>query len=151
MILKTNLGYFIKNILEYPYEKKCWELTQMSEQLRDNRERVEQLILFFRENELKVALWGAGKWGKEVANYFEKNFHYKFYSIVDNNSELWGKRLNDVEITSFEKVRDDVDIFVITNLSFRDSIKNQIRKSFCKAKILILPKYLGKAIMECLE
>lgn len=151
LLLKTNLSFFVNNILEYPYEMNCWELTQMSEQLRDNRERLERLILFFRENGFKVALWGAGKWGKEVAKYLEDNFHYKFDSIVDNNRELWGKLLNEVEITSFERVKDNIDIFVITNMSFRDGIKEQMRKSFCKAEILMLPQYLGKAIVECLE
>lgn len=151
ILSNTTMGIFLRDFLKKPYEMRIWERSQLWMQLEDNRERVERLINYFVKNNLKVTLWGAGKWGKDMLIYCRQEFSYNFFYLVDNNKELVGSYIEGKRVSSFLEVKDMTDLIIITNLSYKKDIKRQIKLENPGLKLFSLPQYLGESIIQCID
>lgn len=76
----------------------------------------------------KVILWGAGQHTKEILKYtgIDKS---NIVAIIDRNSELFGKKIEGVEIISKNDIKKyQVDLIVISSFAFMDEISSEITK-----------------------
>jgi len=72
-----------------------------------------------------IALWGAGKLGREFMEAVANNGIYIQY-IVDNNPDKQGKSLCGVEICSYEDVKDKIGKYLVLNERYIEEIKQQV-------------------------
>ena len=77
-----------------------------------------------------VVLFSAGAFGQSMLNYAEKR-GLKVNYFCDNGSDLWGKKINGVEVISPEqlkKLHDTCEVKVlITNQNYFNAIKEQLQ------------------------
>lgn len=150
-IFNIPLGIYIKDILEMPYEKRCWERTLFSRRLEENGQKLLSMIHFFQSSYAKVALWGIGKWGKEVIAFLKENYDFDFDYYIDNNADLIGIQFEGKPINAFKEVKNQIDIVVLTSERYKADILAQIRSENVKLKVFVLPKYLGETLIQSIE
>lgn len=59
----------------------------------------------------KFYIWGAGKYGTLLTEYFAEH-NLKVEGIIDSNEEKQGLFVKDIEVFNFETVQSDADIFI---------------------------------------
>lgn len=78
-------------------------------------------------NQNKVAIWGAGLYGKNILKFLEK-FEISPLYIIDSNTNLYGSYIKNVLVTSLERVYNNCDIIII-------SVKDRVSFNEIKLKI----------------
>ena len=76
-----------------------------------------------------VIIFGYGAYGFSLYQLLDKNI-IKVLAVCDNNEQLWGKKVGEVELKSPQKCMDQYrdDVFVIANKYHADDIFNQLLK-----------------------
>ena len=87
-----------------------------------------------------IALWGIGKNGQAFVDVFSKEINIT--SIIDNALNKQGKYYNGIKIESFEEVKYNIDIIVVTNRNFYEDILLQINKVSNKIIVIDIDSYL---------
>ena len=78
---------------------------------------------------MDIAIWGTGNVGKYVFQQIKDNTNYAVKYFVDRNAQLWGSKLNGVEIISPDQLQnlfsDELD-FVLVAFTKGISIYKQL-------------------------
>lgn len=83
----------------------------------------------------ETVIWGAGNWGIIAYYYYKKN--YSVICYVDSNKELWGQRLNDLEVRSPDFLYEKKVTVVIACKSYIEEIKKQLVEDYQITDIVI--------------
>ena len=87
---------------------------------------------------LKIILFGAGNVLKETLRYLDGS-KAKVIAICDNDQSKWGKYLQGIKIISPNEIKKcKSDMIIISNITYQDSIKRQLRAMGCER---VLPLY----------
>ena len=74
----------------------------------------------------KAVIFGAGEWGNIAFFYYKEKCNIEYY--IDNDKEIWGKRLNNLEICSPNILNKDEYTVIIANKRHEEEILTQIKK-----------------------
>lgn len=100
----------------------------------------------------KIALWGAGKKGREFLKATEGQ--YDICCVIDNNPGLEGQMLDSRwEITVPEKGLQQAEYILVINKNYYGSIKEKIKEINSRARIINMDVYLlsGFTLDVCIE
>lgn len=78
----------------------------------------------------RVAIWGTGSYYKiTFAKWLEGNIDdFEFLGFIDNNSSIWGDKLDGYDIHSPEMLKEqDVDVVIIATV-YKSQIADQVRR-----------------------
>lgn len=94
-----------------------------------------ELNKLFRNN--KVAIWGGGVYGKNLMEYTSK-YNIRPMYIIDSNTNLHGSYLNDILVTSIDKISDKCDIVIVTikDKGIFEEIREEVDKKNKKIKVI---------------
>ena len=89
----------------------------------------------FSEN--NIAVWGAGVFGKYLIEYLDK-YNVKPLGIIDGNKKLEETYLNNILITTFDKVKYKYDIIIVAVKQYKvfQEIKEKILKENPQIKVM---------------
>lgn len=77
-----------------------------------------------KKNKQKIAIWGYGRYGKELIAEMKMN-NIKVDYIVDSNPNLIGKKVHNYIIREYEEIKNDVAIIICSTPKFYTEIKNR--------------------------
>ena len=73
----------------------------------------------------KIILFGAGKDGKSVYEFLQQRGEGNLVvCFCDNNKDLWGMKIGDAEVYSYEACKKKQEKFVIASTRYAEEIKN---------------------------
>ena len=77
----------------------------------------------------KIILFGAGKDGRAVYEFLQQRGEGNpIVCFCDNNKDLWGTKIGDVEVCSYEACKEKQKNFVIASTKYAQEIKNLLQK-----------------------
>ena len=100
------------------------------------KERIRELYDFLKRSKT-IMVFGCGMFGKEARNYL-KNIGYDVYGFLDNNSVLWGEKVDGLEVFNpSEYIERDGYSFIVANEKYAEDISAQILTVKKDAQIFI--------------
>ena len=133
---------FFGNIIYNYINKKQLLISQdKKESLIEEVERFNKTILY-NDNEEKIInpktiIWGGGIHSINLLKNTDIISLLNVKYIVDKNEKLIGKKINGIEIISFEKLKKiDFNTFFISSYEFREEIKKEIEEKFSNINIV---------------
>lgn len=72
----------------------------------------------------RIALWGCGQNGKKLLDMIQQT-NISIDYVVDENEKIQGQMYAKYKIRSYDEIKDNVDIILITNLEYKDAIENR--------------------------
>lgn len=128
--------------LEMPYEQNAFQDSMSFHALCENgQERIRALFDYAEKKGLWVGYWGIGRMTEgfvSVAGRLGKKVRFLF----DNSREKQGKRLAGIEIVSYDSVRDQAGLIVISNKQYYHDIYRQIKNKNESMRVLSIQEYL---------
>lgn len=139
----------LKTVMILPEQmKRILRNKNIYSRLENNEKRLSEL--FYLLEDKKVGLWGGGIWGHELTEYVQINSLYRFACIIDNNPFLIGCKVNGIEVKNFVDVCNELEIVIVTNVTFYEEIWTQIRSVSDKILVFELYRYLnGEDLNSC--
>lgn len=100
--------------------------------------QAQELINNCRQNNDRIAIWGAGKKGRDFLKVVDSSAEAIKY-VIDKNENNWGKKLvTGHSITGFADVAEKIDIIIVMNRVYFGGIYREIKKKRPQIKILNL-------------
>lgn len=133
---------FFGNIIYNYINKKQLLISQdKKESLIEEIERFNKTILYNCNEEkiinAKTIIWGGGIHSINLLKNTDIINMLNVKYIVDKNEKLIGKKINGIEIISFEKLKDvDFNTFFISSYEFRKEIKEEIEEKFSNINVV---------------
>ena len=76
----------------------------------------------------KIILFGAGKMGKSLYEFLQQIGESEIVAcFCDNNADLWGQKIGDAEVCSYEACKEKDNKFVITSVAFAAEIEKLLQ------------------------
>lgn len=125
-----------------PYEKKCFNKSMIMEALADLYS-FKLLDLAKKMKGKKIGFWGLGR----ITSVFMKAYRSQggmIHFVIDNDVRKQGHIVEEVKVVPFEDVFDDMNIIIISNRHYYDSIKKQILEMNQEIEILSLEEIIYK-------
>lgn len=126
------------------------EVVNYLECYSQNREKIN--VLFQKLHKRKIALWGAGKKGREFLQAIDKQCSIE--CVIDKNEKLAGKVLETGQIIMVpDNGLELVEIVLIMNKNYYKEIKNIIKRKDGNIKVINMDVYLlcDFTVEDCLE
>lgn len=77
----------------------------------------------------KIILFGAGKDGRSVYDFLQQRGEGNLVTcFCDNNKELWGQKIGNVSVISYEQCKNRNEKFVITSAKYVEEIRSLLQK-----------------------
>ncbi len=128
--------------LTAPYEKKCFKDSMSFHALcESNREKIAALFAYAEKNHLRIGYWGVGRMTEgfmSAAACLGKSSDY----FVDNNKEKTGKSLFGKEIITYDNIKDQAGLMIISNKQYYSEIFRQIKEGKKEMQVLSIQEYL---------
>lgn len=121
ILSKTNLGY--------------------AEYYRYNEDKLNNLQDYCRENNFKVAIWGAGLKGNDFLKVYDEKVT-KNISVVDRNIKNHGTRTATGHEISSSSICEEMDLIIAMSRNAYASIREEARAINSKIKVINLDLYL---------
>lgn len=90
--------------------------------------------LFERLMRRKAVIYGAG--GNSQLAYYCYSTKFELICYVDNNKELWGTKLNGLEVCSPDILNDTDAVIIISSQQYAEEIKKDIYSGFGRRKVI---------------
>jgi len=112
-------------------------------------EKVVMLLRYLKKKEKKIALWGAGKKGKDFLKVCDDEGEY-VSSVIDRDEKKWGTRLETGHIISdFRK--EEIDCIVVVNYAFFFFFYTKVKQQNDIACLVNLDAYISMGSGENIE
>lgn len=125
-----------------PYEEKCFMHSMSFHALCvSNLERIGTLFDYAKEHGLWVGYWGVGRMTAgflSAADCLGRKIEY----LIDNDRKKQGKRLSGIEIVSYDSVKEQTGLIVISNKQYYQEIFAQIKDGNQKMHVISIQEYL---------
>lgn len=157
-----NNKYFYCDILE-PFYKKCYELLDespvlLAEEYEEGRlsirsedykyyysghlDDIEKIYNMCCKNALKIAIWGGGRKGYSFLEVADPDCRY-IYCVIDGNMQKWNSHMRTGHIIkALDDVAEDVDVIIVMNKYYYESVKQEIKVKRKSVKVINLDMYL---------
>lgn len=90
--------------------------------------KIQNLLNFCIKRKYQIAIWGAGKKGRDFLRVFDPDaitIHY----IIDQNQKLWNQKLDTGHVVrKFEDISNNVDIVFVMNRVYFGGIYREVKK-----------------------
>lgn len=118
--------------------------------LIENREKYTENYLFKLQEEAdqikgklgeKNVIWGCGTYGMQALDFMKK-YGYKCVALTDNNSKLWGKKINGVEIKEPSNILNENEkiTYIVANKLHANEIVEQLKENCVQERDIVLWK-----------
>ncbi|NLO09328.1 MAG: glycosyltransferase family 2 protein [Clostridiales bacterium] len=105
-------------------------------------DRIKRLFDYIKENQYKVAVWGAGKYLRALYPVLAEN-QLELDHIIDRDPLLWGDLVeNEQKICNYEDCWQEVDFIIVLSRNNYTSVYNQAREKSKKKVLLNMESYL---------
>ncbi len=113
----------------------CKLLDSVPSYVDERKTRAEELRLFLEHNE-GVIIFGCGSYGMEAYNFLTEK-GYTIEAFMDNNQELWGCKINGIEVLNPKETSwlPDNMCYIIANEKHSIEIERQLRSMKHRIKI----------------
>lgn len=129
-------------IFKTPYKEKCFKNSMSFQALcESNRNKIQNLFLYAKQNRLQVGFWGVGRI-TEGFLHVTKSLGDKIDYLIDNDKEKQGKSIFGIEIVAYSAVSEKVGFIVISNKQYYHEIYKQIKEVNSDIKVLSIQEYL---------
>ena len=99
---------------------------------------------------MKAIVWGAGGTAKEFFLRKIMNYKYDVVCLVDNNSDLWGKKRFGYDIVSPQDISDkNFDIIILCSVYYEE-IKRQLKDLNIESEKIITYQDIDNEICKCI-
>ncbi len=100
--------------------------------------QTQELINDCKRNSYRIAIWGAGKKGRNFLRIADPTAEAIEY-VIDKNEKSWGKKLTTGHnITGFADTAEKIDVVIVMNRVYFGGIYREIKKKCPQIKILNL-------------
>lgn len=135
--------------LTRPYEEKCFKDSMTFHALcESSREKIVDLFDYAEKNCFRLGYWGVGRMTEgfvAAAAHLGKKIDY----FVDNDKEKLGKRVFDIEVVTYDSIKDLTGLIVISNKQYYAEIYEQIKAGNEDMQVLSIQEYLyGNGSLE---
>lgn len=136
---------FQKQYLKFlmiPYEKKCFNKSMLIEALSDLYSyKLSGLIEHMKDK--RLGFWGLGRLTSVFIEVYKKQGGIICF-IIDNDVRKQGNVVKEVKVVAFEEVYDKVDVIIVSNRHYYNSISEQILRKGQGIEILSLEEIIYK-------
>lgn len=133
--------FYGNNIYNYISKKQLLISKNIANRLGEEVERFNKSIAYNQNEEKiidpKTIIWGGGIHSINLLKNTDIINLLNIKYIVDKNEKLVGKKINGIEIISFERLKEiDFNTFFISSYEYRKEIKEEIEKKFLNINIV---------------
>lgn len=125
-----------------PYGEKCFRNSMFFHALCEaNLQRIGALFDYARKQNLWIGYWGVGRMTQGLVSAAERlgeNIDY----LIDNDRQKQGKRCSGIEIVSYDSVKENAGLIVISNKQYYREIFAQIKDGNPDMQVLSIQEYL---------
>lgn len=143
---ETSMDEFVSFISSECVENVCRNYIYL---LEENTDKIKQLTGWLLDKEYNVSLWGAGKYGIDIMEFFEQH-GFKFASVFDKNEQLEGQQYGYLRVKTVKSVS-DVALIIVPFSAWMDNVKNMVREKSDKVLFFNLEMYVKFELFSTLE
>ena len=108
----------------------------------EKRKNLDPLIAVVKRNHLKVAVWGENEENKIFIRFLRDTYCFEISYIVEAQVKTPDYKLENVQVTSITDISDKIDLIILQNADFLDSVKKRIREDNPQIQLLLLDEFL---------
>jgi glycosyltransferase involved in cell wall biosynthesis len=139
LLTAIDKGYINESILKNNIWKQLLLIINNKDLYFEEKNRKKQIFLekASRNNSKGIIIFGCGNYGYDAYKWIKKN-GLRVIGFMDNNSDLWNSKIDDLPVYSPQNVMElfSHSLFVIANEKYADDIKEQLLKTGISKKAI---------------